>query len=181
MNLIRTIKQRDPAIHSWAEVFLYPGLWVMLFHRIAHRLYKWRLYFLARLLSQTARSLTGIEIHPGATVGKSVFIDHGTGVVIGETAIIEDNVLIYHGVTLGASEVKRGRRHPIIKENAIIGAGALVLGEITIGKGAKIGAGALVIKDIPDGGTVVGEPGRLVGQEASLRREIEELKRQINK
>ena len=165
MRLIRTIKQRDPAVNSWLEILLYPGLWAMGFHRIAHMLYLWRLYFLARVFSQFSRFLTGIEIHPGAKIGQGVFIDHGMGVVIGETCIIGDNVLIYHGVTLGAVSSNKGKRHPTIKDDVIIGANALVLGNITIGNGVKIGAGALVIKDIPDNNTVVAQPARFLNKE----------------
>ena len=180
MRLIRTIKQRDPAINSWLEILLYPGLWSMGFHRIAHKLYLWRLFFLARMFSQLSRFLTGIEIHPGAKIGQGVFIDHGAGVVIGETCIIGDNVLIYHGVTLGAVSSNKGKRHPTIKNDVVIGANASILGDITIGSGARIGASALVIKDVPDNATVVTEPARFVEKEASLRREIEELKQKIN-
>jgi len=128
-------------------------------------LYLWRLYFLARVFSQFSRFLTGIEIHPGAKIGQGVFIDHGMGVVIGETCIIGDNVLIYHGVTLGAVSSNKGKRHPTIKDDVIIGANALVLGNITIGNGVKIGAGALVIKDIPDNNTVVAQPARFLNKE----------------
>jgi len=180
MRLIRTIKQRDPAVNSWLEILLYPGLWSMGFHRISHRLYLWRLYFLARVFSQFSRFLTGIEIHPGAKIGQGVFIDHGAGVVIGETCIIGDNVLIYHGVTLGAVSGSKGKRHPTIKNDVVIGANALILGDITIGSGAKIGTSALVIKDVPNDVTVVAEPARFVNKEASLRREIEELKKKIS-
>jgi len=178
MRLIKTIKKRDPAIRSSAETLLYTGLWAMVFHRPAHKSYRWRLYFLARLISQIGRGLTGIEIHPGAQIGRGVFIDHGMGVVIGETCIIGDDVLIYHGVTLGATTSERGPRHPIIGNNVVIGAGATVLGAIHIGNGAKIGAGALVIKPIPNGGTVVSEPGRLVN-EPSTRREVEDIKKRL--
>jgi len=179
MKLIRAIKQRDPAINSWLEILLYPGLWSMGFHRIAHMLYLWRLYFLARVFSQLSRFLTGIEIHPGAKIGQGVFIDHGAGVVIGETCVIGDNVLIYHGVTLGAVSSNKGKRHPTIKNDVVIGANAQILGDITIGSGARIGASALVIKDVPSDGTVVAEPARFVEKEASLRREIEELKQKL--
>ena len=162
MFLIKTIKKSDPAIHSWLEVLLYPGLWVMFFHRPAHLLYKVRLFFLARFFSQLARFLTGIEIHPGAKIGRGVFIDHGMGVVIGETCEIGDNVLIYHGVTLGAKGGEKGKRHPTVGNNVVIGAGAIVLGAIYLADNAKIGAGALVLKDVPEGGTVVGKPAKLV-------------------
>ena len=154
MHLIKTIKKRDPAIHSWLETLLYPGLWAMFFHRPAHLLYKFRLFFLARLLSQFSRFFTGIEIHPGAKIGRGIFIDHGMGVVIGETCVIGDNVLMYHGVTLGATSSEKIQRHPLVGNNVIIGAGATVLGAIRVGDNAKIGAGALVLKDVPENGTV---------------------------
>ena len=178
MSVIKAIKKRDPAIRSWLEVLLYPALWCMFFHRQAHFLYRIRLYFLARLLSQWSRFLTGIEIHPGARIGRGFFVDHGMGVVIGETCEIGDNVLIYHGVTLGATTSDKGSRHPIVGNDVIIGAGATVLGRVHIGNGAKVGAGALVLKDIPECGTIVGEPGRFVS-EASTRRELEELKKRV--
>ena len=160
-ELIQAIKRRDPAIKSRFEVWLYPGLWVMIFHKPAHRLYRAKWYFLARLISQMARGLTGIEIHPGAKIGQGVLIDHGAGVVIGETCEIGDNVLIYHGVTLGAVSAMQGRRHPLIENDAIIGAGALVLGPVTVGAGAKIGAGAIILKDVPPGATMLSQPARV--------------------
>jgi len=162
LNLIKSIKKRDPALHSWLEILLYPGLWVMFFHRPAHLLYKMKLFFLARFVSQLSRFLTGIEIHPGAKIGKGLFIDHGMGVVIGETAIIGDNVLIYHGVTLGAKTSERVQRHPIIGDNVVIGAGSAVLGAICIGRNAKIGAGALVLDDVPENTIVVGKKAKFV-------------------
>ena len=181
IKLARAIKRRDPAMRSWLELILYPGFWVMIFHRPAHVLYRLRLFFLARFISQLSRFITGIEIHPGARIGHGVFIDHGYGVVIGETSVIGDNVLIYHGVTLGGTgnEKDRNNRHPHIGNDVIIGAGSLVLGAIKVGDGAKIGAGALVVNDVPKGSTVVNEPGRLVGQDASLRKEIAEVKHRI--
>ena len=150
----KTIKKRDPAIYSWLETLLYPGLWSIDFHRPANLLYKLRFFFLARFISQFSRFLTGIEIHPGAQIGNGVFIDHGMGVVIGETATVGDNVLMYHGVTLGATSGERIRRHPTIGDNVIIGANATILGNIKIGKNAKIGACALVMKDVAEGETV---------------------------
>lgn len=181
IKLAKAIKRHDPAMRSWFEIILYPGFWVMGFHRPAHWFYKLRLFFLARLISQLSRGLTGIEIHPGVRMGHGVFIDHGYGVVIGEKCIIGNNVLIYHGVTLGATgnETDKENRHPHVGDDVIIGAGALVLGSITIGNGSKIGAGALVVSDVPENGTVVSEPGRLVGQEASLRKEINEVIQRI--
>jgi len=176
---IQSIRQNDPAIRSSMEVWLYPGLWAVIYHKLARRLYKGGWFFLARLISQRARRRTGIEIHPGATIGHGLFIDHGAGVVIGETCVIGDDVLIYHGVTLGGTGKVTGKRHPTVGSGAIIGAGAIILGDIKIGTRAKIGAGAIVTKDVPDNGTVVGEPGRLTQSEASLRSEIAKLKKQI--
>jgi len=151
----------------------------MVFHRPCHLLYRWRLFFLARLVSQYSRFLTGIEIHPGAQIGKGVFIDHGMGVVIGETCIIGDGVLIYHGVTLGGVGNVKGPRHPVVEDNVIIGTGATILGRVNIGEGAKIGAGAVVLKDVPAHCTVVGEQGRVVNAESSTRHELENLKSRI--
>jgi len=179
MRLMKAIRSRDPAVRSWIEILLYPGFWCMFFHRPCHLLYKMKLYFLARLLSQYSRFVTGIEIHPGAQIGKGVFIDHGFGVVIGETCIIGDDVHIFHGVTLGGTGKAKGPRHPVIGNNVMIGAGALVLGRVKIGANAKIGAGAVVLSDIPEGGTVVGETARLVGCEQSTRCEMESLKEKI--
>jgi len=176
---IQTIRKNDPAIRSRFEVWLYPGLWAVIYHKIASRLYRSGWFFLARLISQRARRRTGIEIHPGATIGEGLFIDHGAGVVIGETSVIGDDVLIFHGVTLGGTGKEIGKRHPTVDDGAIIGAGAIVLGDIKIGTNAKIGAGALVIKDVPANGTVVGEPGRNVQIEASLRSEIAALKQRL--
>ncbi len=157
---IKIIKQKDPAIKSTFEAILYSSLWAMIFHRIAHKLYKNNWFFLSRLISQFSRSLTGIEIHPGATIGKGFFIDHGMGVVIGETCEIGDNVLIYQGVTLGGTGKDVGKRHPTIGDNVLIGSGAKVLGPILIGNNVKIGAGSVVLNDIPDGATAVGIPAK---------------------
>jgi len=178
-SIISAIQKNDPAIRSTAEVWLYPGLWALIYHKLANRLFRRGWFFLARLVSQWARKRTGIEIHPGATIGTGLFIDHGAGVVIGETCVICDNVLIYHGVTLGGTGKVAGKRHPTIGSGVIIGAGAIVLGDIKIGNNAKIGAGALVIKDVPEGDTIVGEPGRNTRLEASLRGEIATIKQTL--
>ncbi|MCL2356828.1 MAG: serine O-acetyltransferase [Defluviitaleaceae bacterium] len=176
---MKAIRSRDPAVRSWLEILLYPGFWCMFFHRIGHALYKARLYFLARVVSQYSRFVTGIEIHPGAQIGGGVFIDHGFGVVIGETCIIGDDVHIFHGVTLGGTGKEKGLRHPVIGNNVVIGTGAIVLGRVSIGANAKIGAGAVVVADVPEGGTVVGEQARLVGCQKSTRHELEGLKEKI--
>ena len=154
---LNNIIKNDPAARSKIEVFLlYPSVHAISAYRIANFLFKRKLYFFARLISQIARFFTGIEIHPGATIGKGLFIDHGMGVVIGETAIIKDNVTLYHGVTLGGTGKDIGKRHPTIEDNVVVGAGAKVLGPITIGEGAKIGANSVVVKDVPKGATAVG-------------------------
>lgn len=162
-QLGRTIQEQDPAQPSLLEVFLcYPGLQAVFFHRLNHFLYNHGLRLIARLLSQIARHLTGIEIHPGAKVGRNLFIDHGLGIVIGETAEIGNNVTIYHGVTLGGTGKDSGKRHPTVQDDVFIGAGAKILGPIVIGEGAKIGAGAVVVKSVPPRATVVGIPARVV-------------------
>lgn len=162
---IQAVFERDPAAKSLLEVLLcYPGLHAILLHRVAHFFYRKRLFLLARLISHWNRFLTGIEIHPGAKLGKGVFIDHGLGVVIGETAEVGDNVTIYQGVTLGGTGKEKGKRHPTIGEGVVLGVGAKVLGAITVGAGARVGAGAVVIKPVPPGCTVVGVPGRIVAQ-----------------
>jgi serine O-acetyltransferase len=159
----RIIFERDPAARSRLEVlFCYPGLQALIFHRLAHRLHGLRLLLVARLISHVARFLTGIEIHPGATIGRGVFIDHGMGVVIGETAIIGDYALIYQGVTLGGTGKECGKRHPTLGENVVVGAGAKVLGNIEVGNNARIGAGSVVLRNVPADCTVVGIPGRIV-------------------
>lgn len=156
---IQTVLKNDPAARSAIEVFLlYPSIHALMNHRIAHKLYKRKHFFLARLLSQTSRFFTGIEIHPGATIGKGLFIDHGMGVVIGETAEIGDDVLIYHGVTLGGTGKDTGKRHPTVGNNVVIGCGAKVLGPINVGNNARIGANSVVLKDVPDDSTTVGIP-----------------------
>lgn len=159
---IRIIRERDPAIHSSMEVFLYPSFKVMIHYRIAHRLYEKGHYFWARWMSQRGVRKTGIEIHPGAKIGKGFFIDHGNGVIIGETAIIGDNVTLYQGVTLGGTGKEHGKRHPTIGNNVMISAGAKVLGSFTIGDNSKIGAGSVVLSEVPPCSTVVGVPGRVV-------------------
>jgi serine O-acetyltransferase len=159
---IAIIRERDPAIHSSMEVFLYPSFKVMLHYRIAHRLYEKKHYFLARWVSQRGVRKTGIEIHPGAQIGRGFFIDHGNGVIIGETTIIGDNVTLYQGVTLGGTGKEHGKRHPTIGNNVMIRAGAKVLGSFTIGDNSKIGAGSVVLSEVPPNSTVVGVPGRVV-------------------
>lgn len=161
-ELTNTIKMKDPAIKSPIEAILYPSFKALIYYKISHKLYLKKHYFLARLICEKAKRKTGIEVHPGALIGKRLFIDHGIGVVIGQTAIIGDDVTIYHNVTLGGTGNEKGKkRHPTIKDNVIIGTGAKVLGNITIGKGAKIGAGAVVLKDVPRGATVVGIPAKI--------------------
>ena len=162
---INNIKDKDPAAKSVLEIILlYPGFHALLSYRIANKLKKWKIPFIPRLISQLARFFTGIEIHPGATIGEKFFIDHGMGVVIGETTIIGDNVLIYQGVTLGGTGKDQGKRHPTIGDRVTIGAGAKVLGNITIGSDSNIGAGSVVIDDVPEHSTVVGIPGRITRQ-----------------
>ena len=161
-NEIKVIRERDPAIHSNMEVFLYPSFKVMLHYRVAHRLYKNGHYFLARWISQRAVRKTGIEIHPGATIGENFFIDHGNGVIIGETAVVGNNVTLYQGVTLGGTGKEHGKRHPTVGDNVMISAGAKVLGSFQVGENSKIGAGSVVIEEVPPNCTVVGVPGRVV-------------------
>ena len=163
---IKTVKDRDPAAKSVLEVLLlYPGLHALVFYRISHQLWQWKIPIIPRWLSQSARFLTGIEIHPGARIGKSFFIDHGMGVVIGETAIVGDGVLLYQGVTLGGTGKETGKRHPTLGNNVVVGGGAKILGNITIGGNSYIGANAVVIKNVPPKSTVVGIPGRITKQE----------------
>lgn len=159
---IRIIRERDPAIHSNMEVFLYPSFKVMLYYRLAHKMYLRRHFFLARWISQKGSRKTGIEIHPGAKIGKGFFIDHGNGVIIGETTVIGDNVTLYQGVTLGGTGKEQGKRHPTIGNNVMISTGAKVLGSFKIGDNSKIGAGSVVLKEVPPNSTVVGVPGQVV-------------------
>lgn len=159
---MQVIKERDPAIKKPIEVFLYPSFKAIIRHRFEHKLYLKKHYFWARYLSQRTVRKTGIEIHPGATIGKGFFIDHGTGVVIGETAIIGDNVTLYQGVTLGGTGKETGKRHPTIGDNVMIGSGAKVLGSFTVGENSMIGAGSVVLTEVPPNSTVVGVPGRIV-------------------
>jgi serine O-acetyltransferase len=160
---IDTIFREDPAAKSVVEIFLcYPGFHAVLAHRLAHKLYGWRVPILPRFISQVNRFFTQIEIHPGATIGRRFFIDHGSGVVIGETTIIGDDVLLYQGVTLGGTGGERGKRHPTLGNRVVIGTGAKVLGNILIGDNVKVGAGSVVVHNVPDNSTVVGVPGRVV-------------------
>lgn len=158
----KNIKDKDPAARSNLEILLYPSLYAIINHRIGHFLYKRKLYFLSRLISQINRFFTGIEIHPGATIGKRFFIDHGMGVVIGETAEIGNDVTLYHGVTLGGTGKDKGKRHPTVGNNVTIGAGAKILGPITIGNDVKIGSNSVVLRDVPNGATAVGIPAKII-------------------
>ncbi|MDH3237952.1 MAG: serine O-acetyltransferase [Deltaproteobacteria bacterium] len=168
-NEIKVIFERDPAAQSVLEIlFCYPGFHAVRFHRAAHWLWERNLRFPARLLSHVSRFLTGIEIHPGATIGEGFFIDHGMGVVIGETAEIGKNVTLYHGVTLGGTSWQKGKRHPTIEDNVIIGANAAILGPIRVGENSKIGSGSVVNKEVPPHSTVVGIPGRVVFREGNV-------------
>jgi serine O-acetyltransferase len=193
---IAAAQKRDPAAKSPLEVvLLYQGLHSLVSHRIAHFFYKKRFYLLARLISQMSRYFTGIEIHPGARIGRRFFIDHGFGVVIGETAVVGDDVLLYQGVTLGGTGLEKGKRHPTIGNNVVIGAGAKVLGNITIGDNSYIGANAVVIKDVPVNSTVVGIPGRITKQDGKkidisldhahvldpIKQNMDELEKRIEK
>jgi serine O-acetyltransferase len=193
---IASVFDRDPAATNYLEVLLtYSGVHAIVIYRIAHMLFQINAPFFPRWVSQLGRFFTGIEIHPGARIGKSFFIDHGMGVVIGETAIIGDNVLLYQGVTLGGTGKARGKRHPTIGNNVVVGAGAKVLGDITIGDNSYIGSNAVVIKDVPPNSTVVGVPGRITKQEGKridlsldhihvldpILQELEELKERIKK
>ncbi|KKE78608.1 MULTISPECIES: serine O-acetyltransferase [Bacillaceae] len=167
--------EQDPAARTYLEVFLtYSGIHAIWAHRIAHAFYKRKLFFIARVISQLSRFFTGIEIHPGAQIGRRFFIDHGMGVVIGETCEIGDNVTIFQGVTLGGTGNEKGKRHPTIKDNALISTGAKVLGSITIGENSKVGGGAVVVRDVPENCTVVGVPGRVVVQNGvRVRRDLD--------
>ncbi|MFA5117550.1 MAG: serine O-acetyltransferase EpsC [Candidatus Omnitrophota bacterium] len=193
---VAAAQKRDPAAKSPLEVvLLYQGLHALLSHRIAHFFYKKKFYLFARLISQVSRYFTGIEIHPGARIGRRFFIDHGFGVVIGETAVVGDDVLLYQGVTLGGTGLEKGKRHPTIGNNVVVGAGAKVLGNITIGDNSYIGANAVVIKDVPVNSTVVGIPGRITKQDGKkidisldhahvldpIKQNMDELEKRIEK
>lgn len=173
---IALIREKDPAIKTNLEVFLYPSFKAILKYRIAHKLYQKKHYFLARLISQQTARKTGIEIHPGATIGKGLFIDHGHGVVIGETAVVGDNVMLYQGVTLGGNGKESGKRHPTVGNNVMICAGAKIIGSFTIGENSKIGAGSVVIEEVPPNSTVVGVPGRVVKQDnIRVNRDLDQI------
>jgi serine O-acetyltransferase len=168
-NDIRVIFERDPAVRNVAEIFLcYPGFHAVRFHHAAHWLWSRGLKLAARFVSHISRGLTGIEIHPGAKIGEGFFIDHGMGVVIGETAEIGRNVTLYHGVTLGGTTWNKGKRHPTLEDNVIVGAGAAILGNIRIGENSKVGSGSVVNRDVPPNSTVVGIPGRVVYREGNV-------------
>ena len=192
---IRVAQKKDPAAKSFLEIILlYPGLHALVYYRIAHVFYIMHLFFFARLISQVGRFFTGIEIHPGAKIGKRFFIDHGLGVVIGETEVIGNDVLLYQGVTLGGTGIVKGKRHPTLGNNVVVGAGAKVLGNISIGDNSYIGSNAVVIKDVPPNSTVVGVPGRITKQDGKkidilldhvhildpIMQSIEELEKRIN-
>lgn len=167
VGFFKSIKQRDPAARNSLEILLlYPGVHALIWYRVAHFFYKIKFKFVARLITQLTRKSTGIEIHPGATIGKNLFIDHGAGVVIGETTVIGDNCTIYQCATLGGTGKERNKRHPTLKNNVVVGAGAKVLGNITVGNNVKIGANSVVLKDVPDDCTVVGV-GRIVNAKQS--------------
>jgi serine O-acetyltransferase len=178
---IRSVFHRDPAARNSFEVLLtYPGLHALLFHRLAHVCWRARLKLLARLISAFSRWMTGIEIHPGATIGRRFFIDHGMGVVIGETAEIGDDVTLYHGVTLGGTTWNKGKRHPTLGDRVVVGAGAKVLGPITLGPDSKVGSNSVVTRDVPAGATVVGIPGRVIRKaETEEERKREEMAKKI--
>lgn len=169
---IRSVFDRDPAARtSWEILTCYPGVHALLIYRLSHWLWSHQLRWLGRMVSHLARFLTGIEIHPGATIGRRFFIDHGMGVVIGETAVIGDDVTLYHGVTLGGTSWNKGRRHPTLEDGVVIGAGAQILGPITIGSRSKVGSNAVVVKNVPAGTTAVGNPARIIDTEQGLLRE----------
>ena len=169
---IRSVFDRDPAArNAWEVLTCYPGVHALILHRLAHWFWGVRLFWMGRAVSHFARFLTGIEIHPGATIGRRFFIDHGMGVVIGETAVVGDDVTLYHGVTLGGTSWNKGRRHPTIEDGVVIGAGAKVLGPLTIGARAKIGSNAVVVKNVPPGTTAVGNPARIIDTEQAAKRE----------
>lgn len=195
---IKAAYRNDPALRSnrfsSLEIILYPGLYAIIFHRLAHWLWQHKVPFIPRLISQFARFLTGIEIHPGAEIGREFFIDHGMGVVIGETTVIGENVLIYHGVTLGGTSLATGKRHPTIGNNVIIGAGAKLFGPLLVGDNSQIGGGAVIVRDVPPNSVVVGNPGKVVrlnGEKVMekldmvnlpdpVQKVLDEIKREIN-
>lgn len=169
---ISVVFERDPAARThWEIITTYPGVHALIIHRLSHWIWRKRFFWIARFISHIGRWLTGIEIHPGSTIGRRVFIDHGMGVVIGETAVIGDDCTLYHGVTLGGTSWNKGKRHPTLEQGVVIGAGAKVLGPITIGKGAKIGSNAVVVKDVPENATAVGIPARILEQETNKQRD----------
>jgi serine O-acetyltransferase len=169
---ISVVFERDPAARThWEIITTYPGVHALIIHRFSHWVWRKRFFWIARFISHITRWLTGIEIHPGATIGRRVFIDHGMGVVIGETAVIHDDCTLYHGVTLGGTSWNKGKRHPTLEQGVVIGAGAKILGPITIGAGAKIGSNAVVVKDVPAGATAVGIPARILDGEVSKQRD----------
>lgn len=169
---IQCVFERDPAARTSFEILTtYPGVHALLMHRLASRLWRWKLYWFARVVSHLARWFTGIEIHPGATIGRRVFIDHGMGVVIGETAVVGDECTLYHGVTLGGTSWNKGKRHPTLERGVVVGAGAKILGPITIGAEAKIGSNAVVVKDVPAKATAVGIPARVLDEAKAQQRE----------
>ncbi len=173
----KVVFERDPAVRSVFEIiFCYPGFHALLFYRLAHSLWKSRLYFLGRLVSHLGRFFTGIQIHPGARIGRGFFIDHGMGVVIGETAEIGDNCTLYHGVTLGGTSWAKEKRHPTLGNNVVVGSGAKILGPFTVGDNSKIGSNSVVVKEVPENSTVVGVPGRIVlseGQKTEAKADLE--------
>ncbi len=176
------VKRNDPALHSTFELFFnYPGLWAIWFYRISNRLYKKGLRFIPRFISAIGQFLTTVDIHPAATIGQRVFIDHGVGVVIGETAIIGNDVLIYQQVTLGGVSLSHGKRHPTVEDNAVIGAGAKVLGNITIGKNSRIGANSVVLKDVPPHSTAVGIPARIINCDTESRKLRHDMLPDVNR
>lgn len=169
---ISVVFERDPAARThWEIITTYPGVHALIIHRLSHWIWRKRFFWVARFIAHITRWMTGIEIHPGATIGRRVFIDHGMGVVIGETAIIHDDCTLYHGVTLGGTSWNKGKRHPTLEQGVVVGAGAKILGPITIGTGAKIGSNAVVVKDVPNGATAVGIPARILDGEVSKQRD----------
>lgn len=173
---IDSMMARDPAARSRLDVvFSYPGFHALLIYRMAHRMWRWRLYFLGRFVSHIGRWLTGIEIHPGATIGRRLFIDHGMGVVVGETAVLGDDVTLYQGVTLGGTSRAAGKRHPTLEDGVVVGAGAQVLGPLTVGAGARIGANAVILKDVPSDVTMVGIPARIAQPRSKAKDKTKEF------